>query len=293
MKSVRFLLLLLLIPVGFVLVAAIHFPAVVWHRWKEPRVTALMRIRESEAEAQDREWNRQYRWVPISAVSPHFQQAVVVAEDTRFFEHRGFDLDQLREAWNTSRRRGTAMRGASTITQQTIKNLYLSPSRSIVRKLREALLTAWMELLLPKTRILELYVNVVELGPGVFGVEAASRVYYGRSATDLTPAQAAMLAATLPAPLRRNPGAPTRGLRRRQQMILDRMQRWYGSGGGNEAGDRPVSEPSGGKPVDEAVIVDPVEPDGERPAEPALVPADPIAWPESADSMDQDSAEVP
>jgi monofunctional biosynthetic peptidoglycan transglycosylase len=293
MRSLRILLLLLLLPVGLVLVAAVHFPVVVWHRWYEPRATALMKIRESETEGENREWKRQYRWVPLSRVSPHFQRAVVVAEDTRFFEHRGFDLDQLREAWSTSRRRGTAMRGASTITQQTIKNLYLSPSRSVIRKLREALLTAWMELWLPKSRILELYLNVVELGPGVFGAEAAARVYYGRSAADLTAEQAAMLAATLPAPLRRNPGAPTPGLHRRQRMILDRMQRWYSVADGAEVDDDPRAEALDGETMAETEVGDPEGPEQRDPAEPELVPADPIAWPGSEDSMDLDAAEAP
>ncbi|HUP00342.1 MAG TPA: monofunctional biosynthetic peptidoglycan transglycosylase [Gemmatimonadota bacterium] len=216
-----------LIPVLYVGSAVIYFPAVLWHRYHPPGETALMEIRGREARAEGRDWDPRYEWVPITRISPHLGRAVLAGEDSRFYEHHGFDIEQIREAWEASRR-GARLRGASTITQQTARNLYLSPSRNILRKSREALLAAWMELWLPKDRILELYLNIVELGPGLFGAEAAARAYFGRSAGGLTPDQAALLAATLPAPLARNPGSPSPGLYRRQWLILARMDRWYG-----------------------------------------------------------------
>lgn len=280
-RVLRILLLLALVPVLYVASAALYFPAVVWHRFHPPRETALMELRERQAAAEGRPWSPRYQWVPLGSIAPDLARAVLAAEDTRFYDHRGFDLEQIRRAWR-DRGRGRTLRGASTITQQTVKNLYLSPSRNVLRKLREALLTVWMEVWLPKDRILELYLNVVELGPGVFGAEAAARTYFDRSAARLTCEQAALLAATLPAPLARNPGAPTPGLRRRQRLVLGRMNRWFGGDRSPaapvEAGDRPVERPA---------------PD-RRSAEPLELPADqgppdPIA----ADTVPAPSASEP
>ena len=206
-----------------------YFPVVVWHRYRPPEVTSVMRYRAAEARVSGEPWRLRYAWMPLDRISPHMERAVLAAEDSRFYEHHGFDLEQIRAAWER-RERGGELRGASTITQQTVKNLYLTPQRSFLRKIREAALTAWMELWLPKRRILELYLNIVELGPGVFGVEAAARAYFDRPAARLTQSEAALLAATLPAPLLRNPARPTPGLRRLQALVLRRMERWYGSG---------------------------------------------------------------
>ena len=214
-------------PVVYVASAVFAFPAVAWHAAVAPRGSELMRIRAAAAEMEGVEWETRHAWAPLGSISPHLLRGVLAAEDTRFYEHSGFDWEQIRKAWEANRREGGTLRGASTITQQTAKNLYLSPSRNFLRKAREAILTWWMELLLPKDRILELYLNAVELGPGLFGAEAASREYYGKSAADLARGEAAFLAATLPAPLLRNPGHPTPALRRRQRMILGRMGRWY------------------------------------------------------------------
>lgn len=242
--------LVVLVPALHAAAAAIYFPAVLWHAVQPPRSTALIEIRRTAAAAEGRELDPDLRWVPLDRISPHLGRAVIVAEDTRFFDHAGFDYEQIRDAWWRNRRAGGIVRGASTITQQTVKNLYLSPSRDGFRKLREAVVTTWMEAWLPKERILELYLNVVELGPGIFGAEAAARRYFGVSAAHLTPSQSALLAATLPSPLVRSPAAQTPGLRRRQRMILDRMSRWYGQGGGptvagEETGerDRPPEAP--------------------------------------------------
>ncbi len=204
-----------------------YFPVVVWHRFQAPEATSVMHYRAAQAEAAGEAWRLRYAWVPLERISPHLEAAVLAGEDSRFYQHRGFDMEQIRAAWER-RERGGRLRGASTITQQTVKNLYLTPRRSFLRKIREAVLTAWMELWLPKRRILELYLNIVELGPGIFGAEAAARAYFDRPAARLSPSQAALLAATLPAPLVRNPARPTPGLGRLQGLVLSRMERWYG-----------------------------------------------------------------
>ena len=260
------LLLAVLVPALYVASAAIYLPAVLWHGIRAPRSSALIEIRERAAAMEERPFEPRHRWVPLERISPHLVRAVIVAEDTRFHDHAGFDLEQIREAWRESRRAGRFVRGASTITQQTAKNLYLSPSRNVLRKLREAMLTAWIEAWLPKERILELYLNVVELGPGIFGAEAAAREYFGVSAAGLGPSQAAMLAATLPAPLMRNPASSTPGLRRRQRMILGRMARWYG-GGGEEPSPAEEEAASPVEPADEeSAAEDPAAPaEGRRP----------------------------
>jgi monofunctional biosynthetic peptidoglycan transglycosylase len=188
----------------------------------------------------------QYRPVPLDSISPYLPEAVMIGEDNNFLTHRGIDylalahalgyqrstlkwadprdrrelFAVLPQAWN----RREQLRGASTITQQLAKNLYLSPSRNPLRKLKEAV-TAWrLEAALGKQRIMELYLNVVELGPGVFGVEAASQAYFNRSAAHLTREQAAALAGTLPFPLRSNPGYRPGRMRWRQDLILRRMR---------------------------------------------------------------------
>lgn len=185
-----------------------------------------MGYRVAEAAAAGRTLRPRHDWYPIVEMPETLFRAVLVAEDTRFYEHEGFDFEQIREAWRANRR-GRRLRGASTISQQTAKNVYLDPSRNFLRKGREAILTGWLELWLTKDRILEMYLNVVELGPGIFGVRAASAAYFERSPGELTREQSALLAATLPAPLVRNPAAASGSLHARQRMILGRMGRWY------------------------------------------------------------------
>ncbi len=186
-----------------------------------------------------------YQPVPLAQIAPAMRAAVLVSEDHRFYTHDGIDYQAIREAlgyrrdaftWSNPRDRaelrralGSAwgrrdrIRGASTITQQLAKNLYLSPSRNPLRKVKEAL-TAWrLESALGKDRILELYLNVAEFGPGIWGVEAASRAYFGKPARRLTDEQAALLAATLPSPLKANPATRVGRIRWRQQLILRRM----------------------------------------------------------------------
>ena len=216
----------MLTPFLYVLSGVAWFPAVWWHSFLPPQASGLMGYRVAEAAAEGRALRPRHDWHPIAEMPTTLLRAVMVAEDTRFYEHDGFDFEQIREAWR-SNRSGRRLRGASTISQQTAKNVYLDPSRNFLRKGREAILTGWLELWLTKDRILETYLNVVELGPGIFGAAAASEAYFDRSPGELTREQAALLAASLPSPLVRNPAASSRSLRRRQQMILSRMGRWY------------------------------------------------------------------
>jgi len=273
----RLLLLALLAPILYVAAAVAWFPAVCWHTVVAPRASAVMAYRVAEAAATGRTLWPRHAWLPIAEMPVPLLRAVLVAEDTRFYEHHGFDMEQIEKAWR-SNRKGGAMRGASTITQQTAKNLYLSPSRNFLRKGREAMLTGWMELCQPKDRILEEYLNVVELGPEIFGAGAAAGAYFDRAPADLTREQAALLAATLPAPLSRNPGSPTPSLRSRQRMILSRMGRWYE---GPSLAEEEAAKETSEEIEPEVVPSEPVE--LEVDATDSLVgePANDVAWPDT------------
>ena len=189
-----------------------------------PTITAYMQLRAAEAEAEGRTVRRVYQWVPYRRISSHLKRAVLVAEDSAFWDHEGIDLEQIKVALETAMEKGDAPRGASTITQQLAKNLYLSPSRDPLRKLKELIITRRLEAELPKARILELYLNVVEWGDGIWGAEAAARRYFGVSASSLTPSQSALLAGALINPVRYSPARPPARLLRRQQIILARMR---------------------------------------------------------------------
>jgi monofunctional glycosyltransferase len=162
-------------------------------------------------------------WLDLGAMDPDVKHAVLVSEDIRFFDHRGFDFHELKVALREAYESGEPPRGASTLTQQLAKNLYLTADRSLVRKLVEAFYTVVMETLLSKERILEIYLNEVEFGPQVYGVDAAARHHFGRSAQDLSPEQAAQLAALLPAPYRDHPRSGREIYVARWNRILDRM----------------------------------------------------------------------
>ena len=188
-----------------------------------PRSTAFMELRAAQARSEGRKVRQVQRWVPYRRISPHLKRAVIVAEDSAFFAHEGIDVEQIRKALEDALEKGDVPRGASTITQQLAKNLYLSPSRDPMRKLRELIITRRLEAALPKARILEIYLNVVEWGDGIWGAEAASRAYFGVPASGLSRAQAALLAGALINPILYNPGRPPGRLLRRQQIILSRM----------------------------------------------------------------------
>jgi monofunctional biosynthetic peptidoglycan transglycosylase len=173
-------------------------------RWIDPPTTAVHIQRRVQAWMQHKPYRERYTFVPLSQISPDFQHAVIAAEDARFYQHHGFDWRAIQLAADNDME-GGRIRGGSTITQQLVKNLFFGTGRSFLRKGAEFTLVPVAELVLGKQRILELYLNVVEWGPGIYGAEAASRTYYKSSARTLGRQQAAQLAAILPAPLKRRP----------------------------------------------------------------------------------------
>lgn len=190
------------------------------------------------------------RWQPVSlAVMPkHLARAVILAEDSRFYGHGGFDLQAFREAMDYNFEKGRLARGASTISQQTVKNLFLSGSRNPLRKWHELVLTWGMEQRLKKQRILELYLNVAEFGRGIYGVQAAAQAYYGVDVERLTPRQAAELAGTLPSPVQSNPATRTRFFEKHSTKILNLLVRYPG-----DAADSMAMPGGGPAPALEAV----------------------------------------
>ncbi len=208
-------------------VLALSAGPVLCARALDPPTTAYILQCRAGALLQGRLLAVERRWVDLAEVSPHAALAVVTAEDQKFPRHHGFDLEAIGDALDEGRL-GGPVRGASTISQQVAKNLFLWPGRSWLRKGLEAWLTAWIELLWPKRRILEVYLNVAELGPGVFGVEAASRRSFGKPAAELAPGEAALLAAVLPSPRRWRADAPSEAVRRRAARILAQMDRLGG-----------------------------------------------------------------
>ena len=173
-------------------------------RWIDPPTTAVQVQRRLQAWIHQTPYQKRYRFVPLAQISPDFQHAVIAAEDARFYQHHGFDWHEIQIAAE-DKLEGERTRGASTLTQQLVKNLFFGTGRSVLRKGAEATLVPVAELVLGKRRILELYLNIVEWGPGIYGAEAASRVYYRISARKIDSEEGAHLAAVLPAPLKRRP----------------------------------------------------------------------------------------
>jgi len=207
----------------FVLVQAWFASQVLWYRWQPPRETAFMAQRLAELREKDPKATIKFQWVPYARISTNLKRAVIAAEDAKFLDHEGFDWEGIAKAREKNERKGRVVAGGSTITQQLAKNLFLSPSKSYVRKGQEAIIALMLEAFLPKQRILELYLNVIEWGNGVFGAEAAAKRYFGVSAAQLSAEQAARLAAMIPSPRRfeRNPGSEY--LDGRVATILARM----------------------------------------------------------------------
>jgi monofunctional biosynthetic peptidoglycan transglycosylase len=190
---------------------------------ENPRTTALIEQRRAEAAAEGRRFSPRTSWIPLERVSPRLVQAVLISEDAKFFGHEGFDWESMRDAAEQGWEKGRMTRGASTITQQLAKNLYLGTERTLTRKAKEALLAVKLERTLSKRRILAVYLNVVEWREGVFGAEAAARAWFGRGARDLTTAQAALLASMLPAPRKAALAPAPRWLARRSRRCVDRL----------------------------------------------------------------------
>jgi monofunctional glycosyltransferase len=202
------------------------FPNVEKLATEPPKTTAFMDLRREQLRDEGKSDVLEYRWVPYSRISPSLRRAVLVAEDNGFYEHEGVDVKGMREAFERDWKKRKITHGGSTITQQLAKNLYLSPSRNPIRKLREYFIARSLEEHLSKKRILEIYLNVVEFGERTYGAEAAAHRFFKTSAASLSAPQAALLAGCLPNPRVMTPASPNKRLRARQRMILSRMKRW-------------------------------------------------------------------
>jgi monofunctional biosynthetic peptidoglycan transglycosylase len=214
---------LLLLPVIFGLAYLVLMPDISQLKNENPPKTALMEYREKEWKEKGRKVQIRQVWVPLSRISPFLVKAVMIAEDDRFWTHEGFDYEGIMKAVEKDVQAGRLKFGGSTISQQLARNLYLSPAKSFWRKIREALITWRMEKVLSKKRILELYLNVVEWGDGIFGAEAASRHYFGKPASQLSPREAARLAVVLPSPRKLNPTGNQRYVESRAGVIYNIM----------------------------------------------------------------------
>ena len=220
------MLAVVLIVIVWALYEWISFPDVAKLATEPPATTSFMEIRRQELKAEGKDDTIHYTWVPYGRISPYLRRAALVAEDDTFYEHGGVDVKAMQDALKKDWKKKKVMEGGSTITQQLAKNLYLSSSRNPFRKFKEYLIARSLEQHLTKKRILELYLNVVEMGERVYGAEAAARNYFNEPASALTPSQAALLAGCLPNPRIMTPDHPNKRLRSRQAMILSRMRRW-------------------------------------------------------------------
>jgi monofunctional biosynthetic peptidoglycan transglycosylase len=192
-------------------------------RRENPTTTAFMALRTEEARAAGRSVHPVQVWVSLDRISPYLRRAVLVGEDAAFYQHAGVDWEELKDAVLDTVQHGEPLRGASTITQQLAKNLYLSPARNPYRKLEELFITRRLEAELSKRRILEIYLNVVEWGDGIWGAEAAARTYFHEAAADLSVEDSALLSAALMNPRRFNPGHPNAALLWRQRFLLKQL----------------------------------------------------------------------
>jgi monofunctional biosynthetic peptidoglycan transglycosylase len=192
-------------------------------KWVDPGTTRFMDIRLTELREKNPQARLKQQWVPYARISPNLKRAIIASEDAKFVDHEGFDWDGIQKALEKNQKRGRFVAGGSTISQQLAKNLFLTPTKSYFRKAEEAIITLMLEALWSKQRIFEVYLNVIEWGNGVFGAEAAARHYYGVSAAQIGPEQAARLAGMVPNPrfYDRNRNAP--GLGRKTAIILARM----------------------------------------------------------------------
>jgi monofunctional glycosyltransferase len=223
-KFFRYLGLLLALAVALFIAYQAYVAIKLWW-WVDhnPAITAFMDARLSAMREKNPNAKLQQQWVPIEKISRHLKRAIIVSEDAKFVDHEGFDWEGIQKAMEKNQKKGKIVAGGSTISQQLAKNLFLSSERSAFRKGEEALITMMMEAILDKERIFEIYLNVIEWGDGVFGAEAAARHYYGISAAQLGPEQAAKLAAMVPRPrfYDRYRNAPW--LLKKTQIILQRM----------------------------------------------------------------------
>jgi monofunctional biosynthetic peptidoglycan transglycosylase len=221
----RLLFISILIAVSLPLAYFLLMPDISKLRRENPGKTSFMEYREREWKEKGKKYRIDQVWVPLSGISPYLMKAVLIAEDDKFWKHEGFDYEAIQRAVEKDIKAKKFKLGGSTVSQQLAKNLYLSPSKNPLRKLAEAVITWRMEKVLSKKRILELYLNVVEWGEGIFGAEAASRHYFGKSAAALSAEEAAHLAAVLPNPRKYNPTGEQRYVMSRSNLIYNIMVR--------------------------------------------------------------------
>ena len=214
--------LLLLAAFALIMIQFWFFAHVAYWVKFNPSSTAFMRARLEVMRAGNAKAVLRNQWTPYQRISPHLKRSLIAAEDAKFLEHHGFDWDGIKQAWERNRREGGPVAGGSTITQQLAKNLFFSGRRTWWRKGQEAIVTVMLEAIMSKQRILEIYLNVIEWGDGVFGAEAAARYHYGGTAAGLSAEQSARLAAMVPSPRRYGAGANTGYLRQRTSIILAR-----------------------------------------------------------------------
>ena len=217
--------LVLLLVALFLLLQLWFFAWVLIWRVSEPGPTQFMKIRLAELRQKNPNARLQQSWIPYSRISPNLKKALIAAEDSKFMQHQGFDFEGIQKAFEKNEKRGRIAAGGSTITPHLAKNLFLWPEKSLLRKGEEALITLMIEGTWSKRRILEVYMNEIEWGTGIFGAEAASRHYFGVSAAELNEYQAAMLASMVPSPQYYDRKGETEGLARQTEVILERMNK--------------------------------------------------------------------
>ncbi len=222
MRKILFFFLLL-ISFLFILWSALPDPSPLKNH--NPKITSLMKFRIKEAQKKGKGYFINQRWKALSEISPYLINAVLISEDDRFYSHYGIDWVELRESIKKDIKKRRFVRGASTISQQVAKNLYLSPKKTILRKFFEIVLALKIERTLSKKRILEIYLNIAEWGDGIFGAESASQFYFGKSARELNPYESASLASILPNPLKYSPNSKSRFVKKRRERILKIMER--------------------------------------------------------------------
>jgi len=220
----RWAIRLLLAVVGFVLLYQLWiFIHIWWWRDHNPSDSAFMSARRDVLQEKSPDAKLRHQWTPYSQISIHLKRAVIAAEDAKFVDHEGFDWDGIQRAIEKNEKKGKIVAGGSTISQQLAKNLFLSSKRTPWRKIEEAFITIMLEQMMTKRRILEIYLNVIEWGESVFGCQAAARYYYSVPAANLSPDQAAKLAAMVPNPRFYDRNRYARGLQRKTGIILSRM----------------------------------------------------------------------
>ncbi len=227
-RFIKIVLIAIVILIGCFAVFAgyiwLSIPDVAYLKKENPTTTSLMDFRKAEAEAAGKKYAVKQQWQPYQQIPEIFVRTVTLSEDAGFWGHEGVDWEELEKALDESWKSGKPFRGASTITQQTAKNLFLTPERSYVRKIREYFIAKKLEENLSKSRIIEIYLNVIEFGDGVFGVEKASQKYFRKSISELTLDEMVRLVAIIPNPLRMNPTQSGRELRWRSRVILNRLR---------------------------------------------------------------------